>query len=55
MSFIMNIQLFQCGDRLKTSKSDAYKHQIMISKVGPRADRVKCHASSIEMSVESVW
>ena len=37
---IINILLFQSGDRLQTSESDVYGRQILTSKVGPRAKRV---------------
>ena len=31
---------FQCGDRIYTSESDVYRHQILTSKYGPRTERV---------------
>ena len=37
---IMNIYLFQCGDRLQTSESDVYRRHILTSKVGPHAEGV---------------
>ena len=41
---ILNIQFFQCMDRLYTSESDVYRHQILTDKDCPRAGRVnkKC-------------
>ena len=37
---IINILLFQCGDRLYTSDSDVYRLQNLTSKVCRRTDRV---------------
>ena len=45
---IINIVLFQCGDRLCTSESDVYRRQILTYKVGPRAERVIIHGYSIK-------
>ena len=38
---IINLLLFQCGDRLYTSESDVNRRQILTYKIGPRAERVK--------------
>ena len=37
---IINILLFQCGDRLQTSDSDVHRRQNLTSKVDPRTERV---------------
>ena len=37
---IINILLFQCGDRLYTSELDVCRRQILTFKVGPRTERV---------------
>ena len=42
---IVNIVLFQCGDRLYTSESDAYECQIRTSKVDPHTGKVNCYAA----------
>ena len=38
---IINILLFQCGDRLWTSESDVYRRQILTFNVGPRTESVQ--------------
>ena len=37
---IINILLFQCGDRLWTSESNVYRRQILTSKVDPHTEIV---------------
>ena len=38
---IIIVLFFQCGDRLWTSESDVYARQILASRVGPHAERIK--------------
>ena len=44
---IINILIFQCGDRLSTSEYDVYLSLIMTTKDGPRTKRVDCMISGI--------
>ena len=44
-------------DRLETLESDVYKHQILMSKVDPRTERVNHHRAAIYVykQVETKW